>query len=471
MLFLRMVILLSIFSFLFFLIQSPSLILAQYTDNYTSSYTDSYTSGYTDSYTGGYESGYTYTAEYTTCYGTCPGGPAVSGFVYDDKDNSATYNAGDRGLKDEVVQAIRPAYSTPAYTTPAYCEPTGTDENGNPIGETCYPAVYHPAASSPDIVIGQAATDVGGHYVIAGLPAGTYKIHHTRDPLWAGWIRTTPNDVLLVVNNSVNQSFGMTDNGFIQHNPAAVCNSTTPHISLWWDYHPRAVNYKVYYLDVSSGSSVLSTAALPSTANTYDFNPSTTPLTVDHPYTFIIAALDASGNIIAYSDDGKWSYEQSGSFTTYPNCSPSSTPTPTPTPTPSSGPPVNATPAVSISINGFASGSVPYVSINQNATANLTWGAGNVDPTCTASTASGNSSPLPNNGLDTVWTGSKPTSGGPISIPTSQSAIAIFSLICGVGATPYTASIQLNINQYPPAYFKTTGGDVHSNETIYITPP
>lgn len=140
------------------------------------------------------------------------------------------------------------------------------------------------------------------------------------------------------------------------------------------------------------------------------------------------------------------------------------------TPGPSASTPSDPAPVVNLYLNGVPGGGLPVL-LNQNdPQPAMTWQASNVDPVCTASTASGNSNPLPNNGIATVWTGSKASSGGPISIPTSQSVVVIFSLICTKNAIPYTASIQLNINQYPPAYFQTTGGDVHSNESITITP-
>jgi len=94
------------------------------------------------------------------------------------------------------------------------------------------------------------------------------------------------------------------------------------------------------------------------------------------------------------------------------------------------------------------------VSLNQNTTpVTLNWSSTNAD-TCTASSA---------------WNGLVGTSGSQ-AITTTTFGSLIYTLTCTntYGSTP--ASIQLNVTQFPKPFIQTTGGDVHTNETITITP-
>ena len=432
---------------------------SSYTDSYTSSYTDSYTDGYTGGYEGGYGSGENgYEGAYEACYGNC-GPPKVSGFIYEDKNPGGGYNTGDRGIEGEVVQVIKPATYTPAYTDQAYCVTTSTDENGNPTGEECFDAVYHPAVFTPDTVIAQAATDIGGHYSLTGFASGTYKIHHAREPLWPGWSRTTPNDVTLAIPNSVNVSFGVSGPFFTQSPPQASICPASPNIRVSWNPLAGASNYRVYYITSTQTTPPNSTPVLPLTPTSYDFNSSTTPLIPGTQYSFIVAALDNATppNLIAYSNGQTWSHLIPGTtgYTTFPNCG---------------APPPIDPPGISLWIitprgRYDPGGAIPQV--NQLQTATINWSITGNPTSVTASTAPPGAAsywngPLvnPGNGL--------PMSSGSLTIDTTKPASFGFILrASNAGGSPQIG-IPINIVKYPLPYIQTTGGDVHTNESINI---
>lgn len=161
---------------------------------------------------------------------------------------------------------------------------------------------------------------------------------------------------------------------------------------------------------------------------------------------------------------------------------PSASPSPSLSPDPSQSPlpsPITppTPPIVSLYINGITSGGLP-VTVNQNSIPqpNLTWQVGNTpNNSCTASVTSVGGSSIPA-ALMSAWSGTKgpppmaPNTGGPVVLSTYLPGSFLFFLTCTNNVGTTTSSIQLDIIKYPPPYFKTTGGDVHTNETIFITP-
>ncbi len=97
----------------------------------------------------------------------------------------------------------------------------------------------------------------------------------------------------------------------------------------------------------------------------------------------------------------------------------------------------------------FPSGGIP-ASVQEDITpVNLSWTTTNAS-TCTASSA---------------WSGNVPTNGTqPIS--TATPGTYLYTLTCLNPSGSHSESIQLNVLTFPPPYIQTTGGDVHTNETI-----
>lgn len=120
-------------------------------------------------------------------------------------------------------------------------------------------------------------------------------------------------------------------------------------------------------------------------------------------------------------------------------------------------------PIVNVSLttpNGtFPAGGLP-VTVKQNQPVTINWSIEY------ASSAQASASP---NKSD--WSGGKNTVSGSQAISTASAVNYVLTLTGNnvVGAT--AVSIQLNIDQYPKPYIQTTGGDVHSNETIYMSKP
>jgi len=231
--------------------------------------------------------------------------------------------------------------------------------------------------------------------------------------------------------------------------PTTSCNGLTPHLYLDWSHSLGADNYDIYYIKSNGGAP----AIINTNNSAYDFT-ADGPLDGDTQYSFVIQSK-TGGTPIAYSDGQQWSHQKYGSYTTFPVCSGSS---------------------ITLTLTGPTSsqqsGGLP-LQVDQNQPVNLTWNVvGVTDNSCTASATSGDGSAVPA-AITAAWNGSKgppPNPGGPQSIPTTVPGTYVFSLTCLVGAVQTLSSIQLNVLTFPRPYIQTTGGDVHTNETITITP-
>jgi hypothetical protein len=112
-----------------------------------------------------------------------------------------------------------------------------------------------------------------------------------------------------------------------------------------------------------------------------------------------------------------------------------------------------AVPTVNLTITTptgtFPSGGIP-ASVQEDTTpVTLTWTTTNAS-SCSASSA---------------WSGNVPTNGTqPIS--TATPGTYLYTLTCLNPSGSHSESIQLNVLTFPPPYIQTTGGDVHTNETI-----
>lgn len=145
---------------------------------------------------------------------------------------------------------------------------------------------------------------------------------------------------------------------------------------------------------------------------------------------------------------------------------PPPTPIPPPTPPPSPTPPP-VPPVVNLSLttpNGtFIAGTgLLFVPVNQNAVATLNWSITSDTPITSANASS--------NPVQGYWSGAGWPVSGSQGITTTSTGTFVFTLTAANAAGPTVKSIQVNIDKYPPPFIQTTGGDVHSNETIYITP-
>lgn len=69
------------------------------------------------------------------------------------------------------------------------------------------------------------------------------------------------------------------------------------------------------------------------------------------------------------------------------------------------------------------------------------------------------------------WQGSVNPVSGSVNIPTGSVGTYVFSLSATDGTNTEVRSIQLNVNLQRAPFIQTTGGDVHTNEDIYISPP
>ena len=483
----------------------------------------------------------------------CGNNCSVSGYVYLDINRDGVYNGGDQPLFAEPVVLIQPGGS------------------GNVTGST--------------------TTNGSGYWSMGGLPPGSYGFRHNR--LIAGYVRTTPEEVTISVNSNQNVSFGVANNNtppptpmvtptpnvtptpaptFYQNNPIPSCSGPTPITNLSWSPSSGAVAYEIFYMDSENGTLVDTNTTTADTS--YNAN-SAMGLVSGRSYSFIIAALNSSNQIIAYSD-GLWSHQRYGSFSEFRHCrapenfdfvvaplaycagigdsryriswTPSEyaqyyliTPQtnnsakgnngwipaieirnpqldasgninfdyPVPgaivsgegweftvtafnsfTSTGITGgssfyvfgnafmPAFNCStpPGVNLSLNTpngtSVSGGLPAF-INQNTNATLNWSVTGANTnTCLASVATTDGTSVPA-GMSSAWGGIKgppPSGGGPINIPTPVPGTFILSMTCSNFAGSNSSSIQLNVEQYPKPYIQTTGGDVHTNETIYITP-
>ncbi len=69
------------------------------------------------------------------------------------------------------------------------------------------------------------------------------------------------------------------------------------------------------------------------------------------------------------------------------------------------------------------------------------------------------------------WQGSVNPISGSVNIPTGSVGTYVFNLSATDGTNTEVRSIQLNVNLQRAPFIQTTGGDVHTNEDIYISPP
>jgi hypothetical protein len=111
---------------------------------------------------------------------------------------------------------------------------------------------------------------------------------------------------------------------FFQLRPTTGCAGTTGNIRLSWTHSLGASRYFVRFLDATTNTSGY---AFPAAGATQDgsrinLNAGSQYFTRDHQYSFLISALDSSGNEIAHSDNQLWSHQKFGSYTTFPNCEP-----------------------------------------------------------------------------------------------------------------------------------------------------
>lgn len=138
--------------------------------------------------------------------------------------------------------------------------------------------------------------------------------------------------------------------------------------------------------------------------------------------------------------------------------SPSAAPSTPPSPSPSSLP----SPVVNLNLTtprgSYGTGDIP-ATVQQNERVTINWYIQNA----TSATASSNPA-------HPSWNGEVDPNSGSLQISTSTTGTFVFTLTAtnATGSTP--VSVQLNINPATPPYIQTTGGDVHSNEDIYITP-
>jgi len=171
----------------------------------------------------------------------------------------------------------------------------------------------------------------------------------------------------------------------------------------------------------------------------------TTYKTVVTPAWYEVADTDADGNPTGYinhpqrSDDIESQFSGMSIGRTALACSGSVEPPAVPT--------INLT--ITTPTNTFPSGGLP-ASVQEDVTpVTLSWTTTNAS-TCIASSA---------------WSGNVATSGSK-AISTTTPATYLYTLTCSNQSGSHSESIQLNVLTYPPPYIQTTGGDVHTNETI-----
>ena len=98
----------------------------------------------------------------------------------------------------------------------------------------------------------------------------------------------------------------------------------------------------------------------------------------------------------------------------------------------------------------------------QNSVVTLNWNITN------ATSANAYTTPA---GVASYWNGALGSFSGSQVVNTSTPNTTTFYLTgTNTTGTSSPVGIQLTVEQYPKPYIQTTGGDVHTNETIYITP-
>lgn len=125
--------------------------------------------------------------------------------------------------------------------------------------------------------------------------------------------------------------------------------------------------------------------------------------------------------------------------------------------------PIETLPIINLSLTTplgtFTDQDLP-VSVKEGETVVLNWTIQNA----TAATASS----LPQ---IAQWQGSVDPVSGSVNIPTGSVGTYVFALSATDGTNTELRSIQLNVNMQRAPFIQTTGGDVHTNEDIYISPP
>lgn len=232
--------------------------------------------------------------------------------------------------------------------------------------------------------------------------------------------------------------------------PKGVCPSVNnPQINLRWGTSTYATNYRVMYRDVADYvERVYSDRGLNQDETVRSLIPG-------HRYGFLIAATNNLGTV--YSNNA-WSDQVFGPVI-YPDCT---------------SPIVN----VFLTSPGYNNGQpksytdTPPMSVKQTNPVTISWNTINANTNCTASIPAqlSNGKPTPANIL-AAWGGNKSNTGSQALPQLITIGTYPFTLTC---YNPWNASlttsstIQLIVEQIQKPFIQTTGGDVHTNESIYI---
>ncbi|MBI2593896.1 hypothetical protein HYW44_04630 [Candidatus Daviesbacteria bacterium] len=126
-----------------------------------------------------------------------------------------------------------------------------------------------------------------------------------------------------------------------------------------------------------------------------------------------------------------------------------------------------------LTANGItkSSSDVPYLTVKQNIPVTISWNTTDIPAgpdACTASIPSTN--PIPSAALTSAWSNNKAEAGREALPLISDIGSYHFKLTCqNARGVDYTSAIILTVDQTLKPYFKTTGGDVHTNKRIYIS--
>lgn len=296
--------------------------------------------------------------------------------------------------------------------------------------------------NSNGAVLAQVVTNGVGFYTINNVASGGYTVRHVREPLWPQWIRTTARDLVVAVSSNTSANFGM--RAFL---PVYVFkdenrngNFDAGDSPLWME--------TVRLLNNSNGAV---TAEVQTDANGY--SPFSLVPYYGGGYTIRHLKTLPAGWMRTTSQDQVRS--MSNLQPVYFGLDDQ---------------PVSATPvSVSLTLNGQVSGDTIGVYVNQNGEANLSWTCTNTTGNiCTAEVVTADGT-VPA-ALNTSWSGSKGPSGNTVLSTTTAGTFLIKLTGTNADGTE-VASIPLHIRPYPPPYFQTTGGDIHTNESITVPRP
>lgn len=217
-------------------------------------------------------------------YSGCDPGPpnfSMGGKVYNDSNQNGVFDGSDVGLANQTLQMVH-------TESGAVWASVTTNANGdytmNPPTNTLL-QVRH----------------------ASGLPAGSYRTNPTSD-----------SQIIQPNCPRFNYNFGIyIPQNFVQNAPIPNCVGNTTAIYLTWTSYTGASNYKIL-IDNPTDAAGPSDNTITNQLN-FNLGPSQ-GITTGQPYTFIIVALNASGNAIAYSDNGSWSSQKFGSYSTAPTC-------------------------------------------------------------------------------------------------------------------------------------------------------